>query len=89
MGRKKAAELRRVAYKQGWLDKERPLVDDATLASVLGNKSSNQQCSSLIAPYQDEVIRWHFINLRCNYDEEKKDADNFSGYTSIANLLFC
>jgi transposase len=59
MGRNKAAELRQIADKEGWLDKERALVDDATLASILGNKSSIQQSTSLIAAYQEEVIGWY------------------------------
>jgi transposase len=59
MGRKKAAELRQIALQQGWLDKQRALVDDATLGSVLSSKSDKQPSSSLIAPYQQEVISWY------------------------------
>ena len=59
MGRKKAAELRQIALQQGWLDKQRALVDDATLASVLSSKSHKQSSSSLIAPYQQEVMSWY------------------------------
>lgn len=64
MGRKKAAELRRIALQQGWLDKGRPLVDDTTLASFLGTKSSKQHCSSLIASYQEEVSSWYQQGIR-------------------------
>jgi transposase len=59
MGRKKASELRQIALKKGWLNTEKALVDDATLASALGDKSSTQQSTSFVGPYQEEVIGWH------------------------------
>lgn len=59
MGRKKATELRKIALREGWLDKRRPLTDDAEIARVLGGKSLKQQCASLVAPYHEEVLSWH------------------------------
>jgi hypothetical protein len=35
MGRRKAAALRQVALAQGWLNREQPVPDEATLAAVL------------------------------------------------------
>lgn len=59
MGRKKAAALREIAREEGWLDPQRPLVDDATLGAVLGKKPRRGLSPSLVAPYEQEIRQWH------------------------------
>ena len=58
MGRRKAAQLRAVGCERGWLDKECPLPDNATLASVLGQRPLRKISPPLILPYSDQVTRW-------------------------------
>lgn len=58
MGRRKASELRGIASELGWLDKDCPLADNATLALVLGQKPLREPSPSLILPYRDQVTRW-------------------------------
>jgi transposase len=58
IGRRKAGELRQLAEALGWLDKERPLPDDATLAEVLQRKPVTLSAASSVAPFRDQVIAW-------------------------------
>ena len=57
MGRRKAAELRRIAQAQGWLSNG-PLPDDSVIAAQLDNKSDSVLQQSLVLPYADEVKSW-------------------------------
>ena len=59
MGRKKASRLRELALAEGWLDKEKPLPDEAALKAVLGKKPDKEPQTSLILPYQQEVKGWY------------------------------
>jgi transposase len=58
MGRRKASELRRIASELGWLDKESLLPENATLASLLGQRPLRKITPALILPYRDQVTRW-------------------------------
>ena len=58
MGRRKAAELKRIAKAQGWLNKEAPLPDDALLLTHLDKKPDTPTQQSLVVPYADEVKSW-------------------------------
>jgi transposase len=58
MGRRKAAELKRIAKAQGWLNKEAPLPDDALLLTHFDKKPDTPTPQSLIVPYADEVKSW-------------------------------
>jgi transposase len=57
MGRRKAADLRKLAKEHGWLDKG-PLPEDIDLAEHFGKKPENSSSQSLILPYADEVKTW-------------------------------
>ena len=58
MGRRKAAELRRVAAVQGWLDPSRALPEDGALAEVLGGKPKEPPAPSQVEPFREQVITW-------------------------------
>lgn len=58
MGRRRAAELKRIAKIQGWLKKEVPLPDDTVLSAHLNKKLSASTQQSLIVPYAHEVKSW-------------------------------
>ncbi|MCP4043768.1 MAG: IS21 family transposase, partial [Gammaproteobacteria bacterium] len=58
MSRNKAKEIRRIAGGQGWLDPQKPLPEDTTLAEVLGGSSSQAQSTSLVLPHQEDVTSW-------------------------------
>ena len=58
MGRKKAGEIRAVAFKSGWLDKTQPVPDEAVIAEVLDVKSCRATEVSSVYPYRDEVTAW-------------------------------
>ena len=58
MGRVKAAELRELAAKQGWLEIQQPLPDDATLAAHFTTQPQTVTTTSLIAPYHEQVKTW-------------------------------
>jgi len=57
MGRRKAAELRSVAAAEGWLAKDSPLPDEATLAERLRRPSPRSSTTSAVEPYREEVLR--------------------------------
>jgi transposase len=57
MGRRKAAELRKLAKEHGWLDKG-PLPENTDLAEHLGKKPEHSSSQSLMLPYADEVKTW-------------------------------
>ena len=58
MGRRKAAAIRRLAVRSGWLDLNQPLPDDATLAEVFSQRTPKTSSSSLVLPHADEVRSW-------------------------------
>jgi transposase len=58
MGRNKAAELRKTAEEQGWLNPKTHLPDDEKLAKVLSRKQGLPTQSSSVDPFTDEVEGW-------------------------------
>ena len=58
VGRPKAAQLRRVATTQGWLDPEQPLPADEVLAEVLLAKDPQPGPSSRVEPFREQIIAW-------------------------------
>lgn len=58
MGRNKASELRKIALSHGWLDKDKPLPEDATIAAFVEKAPHALVQTSLVLPYQKEVKSW-------------------------------
>lgn len=59
MGRKKAAQLRELAMKQGWLAPDTALPEDAQLAAVLASSTAlPATCVSTLEPWREEIAAW-------------------------------
>lgn len=59
MGRKKAAQLRELAMKQGWLVPDTVLPEDAQLAAVLASVTAlPATCVSTLEPWRGEIAAW-------------------------------
>jgi len=58
IGRRKAADLRDMAQEHRWLEVDRPLPDEAELASYFADKPRNASNTSLIEPYRKQVKTW-------------------------------
>ena len=60
MGRRKAAALRQVALDQGWLNRDQPVPEAATLAEVLTATAPvvTTPSLSLVEPYREQVTAW-------------------------------
>ncbi len=58
MGRNKAAQLRAVAIKHGWLNSAHPLPDGNTLNDVIKQQTSTPSHESTVQPYTDDVVKW-------------------------------
>ena len=58
MGRKKAAEVRRLAQEQGWLDPYQPLPEDDLLVQSFTQRSPRTQTTSQVLPHEEEVKEW-------------------------------
>lgn len=66
MGRRKAEELRKLAQAKGWLDKERPLPDDAVLVQALKGETpeSPAVAASSVEPFRDQVAAWRAAGIQ-------------------------
>jgi len=58
MGRKKAARLREEAQTRGWLERERPLPEDAVLAQALVAARPAPGPSSAVGPFAERIRGW-------------------------------
>ncbi len=63
MGRRKLAEVRRVAQEQGWLNADSPLPDDTELAKAFTTTATPTPVAnssvSQVESYRDEVQQWY------------------------------
>ena len=62
MGRDKAKEVRAVALEQGWLDRSRPLPEDAELAEVFGSPE-RPSTPSTVEPHRKKVEDWEGLKV--------------------------
>jgi len=58
MGRNKAAQLRSVAIKHGWLNPANPLPDGNTLSDAIKQQVSPPAHESTVQPYTEDVEKW-------------------------------
>lgn len=58
MGRKKARKLRELAQREGWLDLNRPVPDEAGIAAALPAPEPRDSSVSLVARHAEEVRGW-------------------------------
>jgi len=64
MGRRKAAEVRRLAQSHGWLDLDQPLPDDDLLAQTFLSPTDRSQTPSQVLPYREAVEQWRKDGIR-------------------------
>jgi len=64
MGRRKAAKVRRLARRHGWLDTGQPMPDDDLLAQAFLPPSSRPQTPSQVLPHKEEVEQWRREGIR-------------------------
>jgi len=58
VGRKKAAALRLLFAREGWLDPAQPLPQDAAIAAALSKPAPRASSCSSVLPYKDEILAW-------------------------------
>lgn len=72
MGRKTASHLRDLAQKEGWLDKDQHLPEDAEIAQSLGKPKRAQSTISTLEKHRELIVKWH---------ESKVVRDHLNGAT--------
>ena len=89
MGRRKAAELRGLAGERGWLDRENPLPDDATLAEALRGPRREPAASSLVEPFRNQVMAWREAGIQgTTIHRALRRNHGFTGsYSSLRRFL--
>jgi hypothetical protein len=58
IGRRKAAELRLVFAREGWLDPAQPLPDDAAIATALEGPAPKVSPNSSVLAYEEQILAW-------------------------------
>ena len=58
MGRPKVAALRALAVREGWLEADAPLPEDATIAAAIGQARRARSTISSVEPFREIVARW-------------------------------
>ncbi len=89
MGRNKARELRRIALECGWLEPDRPLVDNAAIAGVIGKKPFKKVSVSAVFPYRVEVKGWRESGIQGTtiHDALVRKYGFQGSYSSVRRLL--
>ena len=64
MGRKKAAEVRSLAQRHGWLDLDQPLPEEEVLAQALSSSRTRPQTPSQVLPHREDVEQWRQDGIR-------------------------
>lgn len=58
MGRPKVAALRALAQREGWLDPDLPLPEDAAIAAAVGQARRARSTISSVEPFRERVAEW-------------------------------
>ena len=89
MGRRKAAEVRRQAAAQGWLDPARPLPGDDVLAQTFNQSNARPQTLSQVLPFKREVRQWHGQGIQATtIHQALVRKHGFTGsYSSVRRFL--
>ena len=65
MGRNKLAQVREIAFAQGWLAPETILPDDVILATLFARKTGLPvSCVSTLEPWRELVTKWHTAGIQ-------------------------
>jgi transposase len=90
MGRKKIAQVRQIAQERGWLDLERVLPDDKTLAETLARKQTlPASCVSTLEPWRELVTQWYAAGVQGTtiHATLKRNHGYTGSYSSMQRFL--
>jgi transposase len=89
MGRKAASHLRDLALKEGWLDKDQPLPEDADIAQLLGKPKRAQSTISTLEKHRELIVKWHEskVNGVVIQAALKRDFGWTGSYSSVRRML--
>ena len=67
MGRKKIAQVREIAAKNGWLTREAALPDEHVMAAFLDRKEAPlpSSCVSTLEPWREQITKWRATGVQC------------------------
>lgn len=67
MGRKKIAQVREIAAKNGWLVREAALPDEHVMAAFLDRKEAPlpSSCVSTLEPWREQITKWRSTGVQC------------------------
>jgi transposase len=67
MGRKKIAQVREIAAKNGWLAREAALPDEHVMAAFLDRKEAPlpSSCVSTLEPWREQITKWRATGVQC------------------------
>jgi len=67
MGRKKIAQVREIAAKNGWLVREAALPDEHVMATFLDRKEAPlpSSCVSTLEPWREQITKWRATGVQC------------------------
>jgi transposase len=89
IGRKKARDLRVIADDMGWLNPSVDLPPDDVLARRLNEGDVKSQPTSLVLPFNDQVVAWHEQGIQGTtiHDALKRKHDFEGSYSSVRRFL--
>jgi len=89
MGRRKAGELREVAWERGWLDAAAELPDDAAIAAALGEARRARSTISSLEPHRELIERWMAQDVSgvAIHAALKRDYGYTGSYSSVYRML--
>lgn len=83
MGRRKSAQVRRIAQAAGWLDPQTSLPDDPILAETLLRQRDPKESASSVLPYAAEIQKWAEQGIQATtIFEALRREKGFSGHYS-------
>ncbi|MCM8594250.1 MAG: IS21 family transposase [Candidatus Accumulibacter sp.] len=89
MGRRTAAALRTLAVEQGWLDPQRPLPDDATIADALAAPKRAKSTISGLEPLRGQIAAWHAqgVSAVVILAALKREHGHTGSYSAVRRML--
>jgi transposase len=89
MGRRKAGELREVAWERGWLEAATELPDDASIAAALGEVRRARSTISSLEPHRELIEGWvsQEISGVAIHAALKRNYGYTGSYSSVYRML--
>ncbi len=89
MGRDKLGALRAIAERQGWLDADADVPDDAAIVAALGATQRARSTISSVEPHREVVRRWHEAGVqgRAIHAALKREHAFAGSYSAVIRML--